>query len=237
MKPPMILYVNGDSFCGDGPEQIEHGKTFGELLAKKYNLDIEEDWKGGSSNHRIYRTTVNYIMSNQSKLQDTLFLIGWTKPTRFEIYDSVNKLYIQKGHIDFYHKINEFWKEYIKLFVDVKQMKEEYIQMIFSLQSILQNYNCNYLFYNSFNDSVISETDTETVELDHINLRRYNSIVSNAIDFKRWIRPKSSFDWYINSFKREDVRMEKGQDDHPNELGHEKWFEVIDLVIQQWGIL
>mgnify|MGYP001208667780 CR=1 FL=1 len=221
------LYLNGDSFCGDG---IEEGETYGELLADKYNLDIERDWWGGSSNHRIYRKTVNYIMGNQRScpevLQDTLFLIGWTKISRFEFYNSFDNKYIQLGHTNFYdfsgvpthfpYPNTRFWKEYIKLFVDIKQMKREYIQMVFSLQSILQNYNCNYLFYNSFNDSVISQTD-------------------EIIDFKRWIKPRSSFDKYLNNFSREDVRMEI--DDHPNELGHLKWFEVISSEIDSRSMI
>ena len=215
------LYYNGDSFCGDGIAE-RGGKTFGELLCDKYNLDIEEDWEGGSSNDRIFRTTTDYIMNNNSKLQDTLFLIGWSKPTRFEIYDSVNELYVQKGHSDFYHRPKKFWKEYIEYFLDIKQLSKEHEQRVFLLQSLFQNEGCVYLFFNIFNDSIIHK--------------------SNSIDFNSWVLPKSSFDQSLNSFKKEEVRLqwndeENVYDDHPNELGHEKWFEVVSSVIDNKELL
>ena len=216
------LYINGDSFCGDGIKE-RGGKTFGELLCDKYNLDIEEDYLGGSSNHRIYRTTVNFIKECEHKLQDILFLIGWTKITRFEIYDAINKRYIQKGHSGFYDNLTEFWKEYIKCFLDTEQLYREHIQRIFLLQSLFENYNCKYLLYNIFNDSVNSQTD-------------------EIIDFKRWIKPRSSFDKYLNNFSSEDVRQEWDDiknvyDDHPNLLGHQKWFEVVTSVIESKNML
>ena len=112
-------------------------------------------------------------------------------------------------------------------FYDLNQIKKEYIQIVFSLQSILQNYNCNYLFYSTFNDSVISQANEN-------------------IDFTRWIKPRTSLDGYLNSFKREDVRIEYNVDfvkvdgiwdDHPNTLGHQKWFEVISSIIDSKNIL
>ena len=224
------LYINGDSFCGDG---IDEGKTFGELCAKKYDLKIEKDWKGGSSNHRIYRTTVDFVMNNQDILDETLFIIGWSKHTRWEFFNCNTNRYIQLGHSGFfdggkgvnwkeeYIMEHKFWKGYVSNFCDFNQMKMEYIQMVFSLQSVLQN--CNYLFYNNFDDTIISLTDEN-------------------IDFTRWVKPRTSFDGYLNKFKPEEIRLvwndkENLYDDHPNELGHKKWFECIDSRIQIEGIL
>ena len=116
---------------------------------------------------------------------------------------------------------HKFWKGYVSNFCDFNQMKMEYIQMVFSLQSVLQN--CNYLFYNNFDDTIISLTDEN-------------------IDFTRWVKPRTSFDGYLNKFKPEEIRLvwndkENLYDDHPNELGHKKWFECIDSRIQIEGIL
>ena len=166
------LYCNGESFCGD---QIEKGRTFGDLLGQKYNLKVKDEWRPGSSNHRIYRTTVDFIMNNKSKLHDYLFLIGWTKPTRFELYDATHKKYIPMGHTNFYRMMrgediqflpgtnppswakdlklsDEFKKEYITKFVDFDNMLEEHMRRVYSLECILKTNNCKYLFYNIFND-------------------------------------------------------------------------------------
>lgn len=226
------LYINGDSFCGDG---IDDNKTYGELIAKKYNLDIKEEWLGGSSNHRIYRTTIDFIMNNQDILNEVFFIIGWSKYTRWEFFNCKKNKYIQLGHSSFfdggggvewkkeYILESKFWKGYMSNFYDFEQMKNQYVQMVFSLQSTLQNYNCNYLFYNSFNDSVISQSNKN-------------------INFKRWVKPRSSFDGYLNNFKQHDVRQILNNDfmyfdDHPNEMGHQKWFEVISLTIDSKNIL
>ena len=161
------LYYNGDSFCGD---QIKEGRRFGDLLGQKYNLKVNHAWQGGASNHRIHRTTVNHIMNNQSKLQDTLFLIGWTKPTRFEMYDTIHQRYIPMGHTNFYRMMrgediqfppgtnppswekdlklsDEFKKEYITKFVDFDNMLEEHIRRVYYLECVLKANNCKYLFY------------------------------------------------------------------------------------------
>ena len=148
------LYYNGDSFCGDG---IELNERFGQLLGDKYNLEVNHAWRGGSSSHRIYRTTVDYIMNNQSKLQDTLFLIGWTKPTRFELYNSLYEDYTQFGHQNFYEHhdedfeydiTEEFQREYITKFCDIDIMLEDHLRRVYSLECILKANNCKYLFWN-----------------------------------------------------------------------------------------
>ena len=167
------LYYNGDSFCG---VQIKKGRTFGDLLGQKYNLEVKHEWRAGSSNHRIYRTTVDFIMNNKSKLHDYLFLIGWTKPTRFELYDTTHKKYIAMGHTNFYRMMrgediqflpgtnppmwtedfevsDEFKKEFITKFVDFENMLEEHMRRVYSLECVLKANNCKYLFYNIFNDT------------------------------------------------------------------------------------
>jgi len=199
------LYYNGDSFCGDG---VESGETFGELLSDKYNLEINHAWKGGSSNDRIYRTTVNHIMNNKSDLQDTLFIIGWTKPTRFELYCNIRGDYIQYGHQNFYnlapnvegfeYEISiDFQKEYISKFIDVDNMLKEHIRRVYSLESILKTNNCKFLFWNVFKDI-----------------------------------GSDSFDEYLKQFEHSKVRQSP-DDDHPNKLGHQKWFEVISSIIDK----
>jgi hypothetical protein len=232
------LYYNGDSFCGDGVKRFD--ETFGQLLGDKYNLEVNHAWKGGSSNHRIHRTTVNHIMNNQSKLQDTLFLIGWTKPTRFELYNSIRGDYIQYGHQNFYnlapnvegfeYEISiEFQKEYISKFVDDDTMLEDHLRRVYSLESILKTNNCKYLFWNVFHDTCILHSDLpDTIPL-------WNKAVE-IFDWENWILPFTSFDQYLEQFQHREVRQ-SSHDDHPNKLGHQKWFEVVSSVIDNKELL
>jgi len=249
------LYYNGDSFCGDG---VELNESFGQLLGDKYNLEVNHAWAGGSSSQRIYRITVNYIMNNQSKLQDTLFLIGWTKPTRFELYHTIREKYIQVGHYNFYLMLNnkplsflnedqnppwvdeydvstEFKKEYVEKFVDIDTMLEDHLRRVYSLECILKANNCKYLFWNAFQDTCILHPDLpDTIPL-------WNKAVE-IFDWENWILPDSSFDEYLEQFPHGDVRQKPSApnylpDDHPNELGHQKWFEVVSSVIDNKELL
>ena len=243
------LYYNGDSFCGHGVKRFDG--QFGQLLGDKYNLKVNHVWRGGSSSHRIYRTTVDYIMNNQSKLQDTLFLIGWTKPTRFELYDSTHKKYIgimgqinveyrtyKKVGMAFIKNLNpppdfevseQFKKEYITKFVDFENMLEDHIKRVYSLECILKANNCKYLFWNAFHDTCILHPDLP----DPIPL--WNKAVE-IFDWENWILPNSSFDEYLEQFPTADVRQGP-KDDHPNKLGHQKWFEVVSEKINSMNIL
>jgi len=243
------LYYNGDSFCGDGVKRFD--ETFGQLLGDKYNLEVNHAWKGGSSNHRIHRTTVNHIMNNQSKLQDTLFLIGWTKPTRFELYDTTHKKYIAimgQSNVEYrtYKKVgmafitnmklspdlevsDEFKKEYITKFVDFENMLKDHIRRVYTLEGILKANNCKYLFWNAFPDTCILHPDLP----DKIQL--WNKAVE-IFDWENWILPDNSLDLYLNQFPRADVRQGP-HDDHPNKLGHLIWFEVVSEKINSMNIL
>ena len=257
------LYYNGDSFCGD---QIKKGRTFGDLLGQKYNLKVKDEWRPGSSNHRIYRTTVDFIMNNKSKLHDYLFLIGWTKPTRFELYDTTHKKYIPMGHTNFYRMMrgediqflpgtnppswakdlklsDEFKKEYITKFVDFENMLEEHMKRVYSLECILKANNCKYLFYNIFNDTyrrgVIRKVVMGIKKVVKEEKKSDNYIWNHAnelFDWDNWILPRSSFDDYLTKYSDYSVRRSKG-DDHPNELGHRIWYQVAREKINSMSIL
>ncbi len=257
------LYYNGDSFCGD---QIKKGRTFGDLLGQRYNLEVRHEWMPGSSNHKIYRTTVDFIMNNKSKLHDYLFLIGWTKPTRFEMYDTIHQKYISMGHTNFYRMMrgediqflpgtnppswakdlklsDEFKKEYITKFVDFENMLEEHMKRVYSLECILKANNCKYLFYNIFNDTyrrgVIRKVVMGINNKLVIPKKSDNYIWNHAnelFDWDNWILPRSSFDDYLTKYPHNSVRR-SSNDDHPNELGHRIWYQVAREKINSMSIL
>jgi len=243
------LYYNGDSFCGDG---LEKSESFGQLLGDKYNLEVNHAWQGGASSYRIYRTSINHIMNNQSELQDTLFLIGWSKPTRFELYHTLREEYIQMGHHNFYLRLNnkpirgnpmgltqisvdgydvstEFKKEYVEKFIDIDIMCKDSIRRVYSLECILKANNCKYLFWNVFHDTCILHSALP----DPMQL--WNTAVE-IFDWENWILPDNSFDGYLNQFPKDEVRLSPN-DDHPNKLGHQKWFEVVSSVIDNKELL
>lgn len=69
----MQLYVNGDSHSLGAMKDGASGKSFVELVAKHFNLDLVNESEGASSATRIIRTTQNYLSKNKPRL----VLVGW----------------------------------------------------------------------------------------------------------------------------------------------------------------
>ena len=66
-----------------------------------------------------------------------------------------------------------------------------------------------------------------------------NYIWNNAnelFDWDNWILPRSSFDDYLTKYSDHSVRRSKS-DDHPNELGHRIWYQVVKEKIDSINIL
>lgn len=83
-------HMAGDFFIGGASDINVHGWTVGinpaTKLGKLLNVDNVINYaKGGSSNDRIYRTTIQFIEENIDNIKDYFFLIGWTSPDRKEV--------------------------------------------------------------------------------------------------------------------------------------------------------
>jgi hypothetical protein len=75
------LYVNGDSHTASTYD-TNNPLTATEILAKKYNLDYENQALGGGSNQRIIRTTIEQLPQLDPK--KTIIVIGWSSFERTE---------------------------------------------------------------------------------------------------------------------------------------------------------
>ena len=69
----MLLYANGDSHSLGAMKDGASGKSFVELVANHFNLDLVNESEGASSATRIIRTTQNYLSKNKPRL----VLVGW----------------------------------------------------------------------------------------------------------------------------------------------------------------
>jgi len=76
-----ILYVNGDSYSA--PD--EKFKVYSEILGEKLSVPVVNDAMAGSSNDRIFRTTLEYI-SSLGDDEKPLVIIGFSFLTREETW-------------------------------------------------------------------------------------------------------------------------------------------------------
>lgn len=77
-----MILTNGDSWTG-GPTYPSRDTHWPYQLSQKYGLAVKNLAWGGVSNARIYRTTIEYLYSDQPK--PTHLIIGWSSNTRAEL--------------------------------------------------------------------------------------------------------------------------------------------------------
>ena len=76
--------------------------TTGETMKSNYSKFVSEELSledinlsmGGASNNYIYRNFYKWVKNNPDKLDETLFLFGWTTIHRWELYDKVQNFWI-----------------------------------------------------------------------------------------------------------------------------------------------
>jgi hypothetical protein len=134
------LLINGCSHT----EASECSKTFADFFI---DFEYENIAKGGGGNHRILRTTVEYLENNNVDL----VIIGWTTHERFEFpwrgQRTDYTLYKQSEDED----LEKFYR-YLDLNVaDWNTGLEDTITYQFLLQNYLSSKNIDFLYCNMFN--------------------------------------------------------------------------------------
>jgi len=202
------IYINGCSITyGDGLDVKEYdqnnhewwekrGKPIGnysEILSKEYQVPVIDESRLGGSNDRILRKTIDFIL-NSEDLSDTLFLIQWTYPLRYERLISgkwyqviLDEKHFVNNNPDDIKQAIHYAKLAGVLFEDddglldedmMIQMYLKKIRCIILLQSIFEKYGIKYLMYNG-HDYYGSEVGFEYPDfLRVVSVRQNNSITS-----------------------------------------------------------
>lgn len=201
------------------------------LFAKHFGAEDINLSEGGGSNQMIFRKTIDWIHENTDKLNDTLFLIGWTESTRFEFkhpqtllnrpereYEKIDIMSILVDNKPESWTTREFnhWKFYFKnLFSE-----EEYVQktnhFIISLQNIFENNNIDNIMFNSIG---------KLKELTTKYFPKYLNVYDSLVDIS-W--EDFCGGHYIDlELKNKDISYYAKNDGHPNDKGNKEWFEYL----------
>ena len=187
--------------------------------------------RGGASNDRILRTTVDYIKRlTPRERQETFVIIGWTIPDRRELYlddkhgvadwcvwngtqpfSSITKIHQQ----DYIERMDKFWELYVLDVFNIQACIQSFFQQSYLLANLLKQHNIKYYFFNTF-PIYFGITDvnkvTEHMEYFQRDIEIYNNEIASMpleIDFFNFIGGDSN-----------DLLL---PDRHPNKLGHTKW--------------
>ena len=238
------LYVNGCSMS-DGscliPYSDERIKILGlnqtnwdigfderwsKLLSDKLGLEEINEARHGGSNDRIVRMTIEWCNNNQDKINDTLFVIGWTNYDRFEFWDNYLDRYVQVSNGEPTHNdrddkrlrkvVEEYWKERHNII----QTKNKYVRNIILFQSFFKSNNLFYLFLDAIGN-----------QMDIIKNHKYNSFIDekNWWNYNESINSFADLAGYLNSFG---IDYEDGSG-HPGIEAHkelsEQLYEILDV--------
>jgi len=138
------LLANGCSHMAGS----ESTTSVADLFAKHLDIDCVNLSHPGGSNHRILRSTIEYIEENG---KPDFVLIGWTTQERFEFtWKGERADYTLDKHSDD-TDLEKFYR-YLDLNVcDFEIGKENTILYIFLLQQYLENNKIDYMFCNMYN--------------------------------------------------------------------------------------
>ena len=79
----MITYINGDSYA-----VTSNGKRYSEFLGEKFQCEVVNSAISGSSNARIFRTSLRDLVALKKQHDDIVAVISLSFPLRTELWDT-----------------------------------------------------------------------------------------------------------------------------------------------------
>jgi hypothetical protein len=207
----MILYVNGDSHSagaeaahtaafaeddrryhhlGRRPHPENLAVSYGNVLANKLNAELVCDAESASSNQRILRTTLDYLLGADNEATHTgvlvnqpdLLIIGWATWEREEWWDEGTNRFWQVnaggiGH-DWPDSIKSKYKQWVIDQMEPEVINKKLIQMhdlVHHLHLTLNAFGVPHLFFNTYLDfSHLKHLGVDEFEWDSSYIAPYN---------------------------------------------------------------
>lgn len=221
------LYENTESkVCFDHAMRMK--SAWPGVLGKKLGFSrVINQGYPSSSNDRIVRTTISWIIENwleTSLPTDSLFVvIGWSHPMRreFFIHDEWRQLIPYHDYVDppasllnrIYREVA--WSEY--------ESAIRFINQVILLQQFLHSHHIPYLFF----DAIVSIGQT-------------NIDAKGALDpFFKTINEKQYFNFKDQNgdmARKLGIDQEGSTRKHPNEQSHSRWAELLAQYIEQQNL-
>lgn len=150
---PKYCYVNGCSYTYGDTLSDPANENFSVKFSKNLNfVDCVNDSQCGGSNHRIVRTTLNFLLNNKDCWDDLLVIIGWTCPHRIELWSDYShewlwiNQYRQSEYSEKGHKARLYYQN---IWNEVNAYTDYFLNVI-TLQSFLKLHNIKYYMFRSF---------------------------------------------------------------------------------------
>ena len=164
----MRILVNGDSnMCGEELEDRSLG--IAPQVAQILGAELNNLSVSGSSNDRIYDSTMNYI---RTRPKPDLVIIGWSEMCRVQWFlddvipsgefVEINNLGVGKRQYPAeYDKRLERWHQVSNNIEFRTHLSYYWHERIYNLHKLLQNRQINHLFFHAFHDFKIHFTQEQ----------------------------------------------------------------------------
>lgn len=153
-----ILYVNGCSHTAGYEitepnrwhKELDNVKSFGGLLATKYNLSLINDAIPGQGNESIYSQTVHRILNllDHHKPEEIFALIGWAGSERRNFISSNGWYKLCTGLTSIHDDVNRAYKNWV-LLTDWGSSFCNFAIMYIGLVKFFEQYKIDYCMFNS----------------------------------------------------------------------------------------
>lgn len=149
------IYINGDSYS-------VHPNSYGKIIGNKLNLQVTNHAIPGSSNDRIIRSTIEYLLINKASAENLLVIIGFSFITREEIWVDTNKQIhltdtIAGSRFTTFQRLMDGDIESIEkekfINTDINGQVIHFYYKLYMLISLLKSMNCKYLIFSAADNS------------------------------------------------------------------------------------
>lgn len=130
-----------------GDEMLSYKASAGELLAERLGIEYDNRAEPDTSNSRIHRNIVKYVISKPDT--DDIFLIGWTSPYRLDAeYQNEYFTYRPNKHDYPFLRMNKLHL-YDHYLFDRIVVNQRWASIIYGVQQLLHGHGIKYYMFNS----------------------------------------------------------------------------------------
>lgn len=130
-----------------GDELLSNRDSAGELLAKRLDIQFDNCAEPDTSNSRIHKQIVKYLIENNPK--DTIMLIGWTSPYRIDAeYNSQYFTYRHDRNTYANSVMNKLHK-YDNYLFDRVVINQRWASIVYGVQELANSLQCKYYMFNT----------------------------------------------------------------------------------------
>jgi hypothetical protein len=176
-----------------GDELLTPDDSAAGLLAKRLDLDFVNLAQLDTSNSRIHKTIVKYIINNNT--DNSVFLIGWTSPYRLDAeYNNEYFSYRNDSH-NYPNLVMNKLHKYDHYLFDRIVISQRWASILYGVQQMLSCHQIKYFMFNTQH---------------HLEYNTYTEKVIRSLNNKLYydgINPKSTMTEYLKNIGYKDLSV------------------------------